>query len=83
LSGVGIFGAFVVGVLAGWLAERIISRRHGLLINLCVGLSGSFIGAWGAQLIGWQFHGLLGSLLVSLAGALLLLVVVGVRSTPP
>ena len=33
----------VVGILAGWLAERITGRDHGLLTNLIVGVAGALV----------------------------------------
>jgi uncharacterized membrane protein YeaQ/YmgE (transglycosylase-associated protein family) len=41
---VNIFAFIVVGLLAGWLAERITGRNHGLMTNLLVGIMGAFIG---------------------------------------
>jgi len=38
-SHVNILAGIVVGILAGWLAERITGRDHGLLTNLTVGAS--------------------------------------------
>ena len=44
-----IIAWLVVGILAGWLAERITGRNHGLLTNLIVGIVGAFIGGlWSA-----------------------------------
>jgi uncharacterized membrane protein YeaQ/YmgE (transglycosylase-associated protein family) len=77
MSGVGIFGAIVIGIFAGWIAERVFNRRHGIFVNLCVGIVGSFIGAFGANLVGLRYHGLVGSFLVATAGALILLFVLG------
>lgn len=79
MNGVSVLSAVVIGVLAGWIAEKVTGRDHGLLANLCVGLVGAFIGAWGARLVGLDFHGFVGDLLVSTAGAILLLVVLGLR----
>ena len=39
-----IIACLVVGMLAGWLAERITGRNHGLLTNLIVGIVGALIG---------------------------------------
>ena len=41
-----IIACIVVGILAGWIAERITSRNHGLLTNLIVGIVGAFIGGF-------------------------------------
>jgi len=77
MSGVGIIGAIIIGILAGWIAEKILKRNDSLIINLIVGLVGSLIGAFVARALGINFGGWIGSLLVSTAGAVLLLVVYG------
>lgn len=77
MSGVGIIGAIIIGILAGWIAEKILKRNDSLIINLIVGLVGSLIGAFVARALGINFAGWIGSLLVSTAGAVLLLVVYG------
>ncbi len=73
MSGVGIIGTIIIGILAGWIAEKIMARNHGLLTNLVVGLVGSFLGALIAHLLGFTYRGFLPSLLVSAVGAILLL----------
>ncbi|MCC7265887.1 MAG: GlsB/YeaQ/YmgE family stress response membrane protein [Caulobacteraceae bacterium] len=77
MSGVGIIGAIIIGILAGWIAEKVLKRNHGLLTNLIVGLVGALIGAFIANALGINFGGWIGSLLVSTAGAILLLFVLG------
>ena len=42
--GVGFFGSIVVGIIAGWLAEKIMKRDQGLFTNLIVGVIGGLIG---------------------------------------
>ena len=78
MSGVGLIGAIVIGVLAGWLAEKIMKRNHGLVTNLIVGLVGALIGGFLAHTLGWDFAGFWASLLVSVAGAVILLALLGV-----
>ena len=39
-----LLACIFVGILAGWLAERITGRNHGLLTNLFVGILGSLLG---------------------------------------
>ena len=43
---VNIITFIVVGILAGWLAERITGRNHELLKNLIVGVVGAFVGGF-------------------------------------
>ena len=41
MAGVGWFATIVIGILAGWIAEKVTSRNHGLITNLIVGLVGA------------------------------------------
>ncbi|WP_269715684.1 GlsB/YeaQ/YmgE family stress response membrane protein [Caulobacter sp. NIBR2454] len=77
MSGVGIIGAIIIGILAGWLAEQIMKREHGLLTNLIVGLVGSFLGAFIANVMGINWGGWIGSLVISTIGAIVLLFLLG------
>jgi uncharacterized membrane protein YeaQ/YmgE (transglycosylase-associated protein family) len=77
---VNIIACIVVGVLAGWLAERITGRNHGLLMNLMVGIIGAFIGGFLiSSLLGFHYaEGFnLPSILVATLGAVILLAVLG------
>lgn len=80
LGGVGIGGTILIGILAGWLAEKFTGSDHGLIMNLIIGLIGSWIGFFVANAAGIQlgevFSGwFLGNLLVSAGGAIILLLV--------
>ena len=55
MNGVGIIGAIIIGIFAGWLAEKIMKRNHGLLTNLVVGIVGALLGAFLAGLLGISF----------------------------
>jgi uncharacterized membrane protein YeaQ/YmgE (transglycosylase-associated protein family) len=72
MPGVGFLGMLIIGILAGWIAEKITASDHGLLTNLLVGIAGSFIGGTLANLMNLQFEGL-GNLLVAAVGAILVL----------
>jgi len=48
---VSILGAVVIGILAGWIAERVMGREHGLFTNLIVGFA-AFWGSLGISTIG-------------------------------
>jgi uncharacterized membrane protein YeaQ/YmgE (transglycosylase-associated protein family) len=81
LGTVGIGGTILIGILAGWLAEKFTGSSHGLIMNLIVGLIGSWIGFFVANKAGIQlgevFSGWFwGNLLVSAAGAVILLIAV-------
>lgn len=77
MNEVSIIGAVVIGILAGWIAEQVMGREHGLLTNLIVGIVGAFLGAFIASALGIGFAGFWGSLLVSTVGAIVLLAIVG------
>jgi uncharacterized membrane protein YeaQ/YmgE (transglycosylase-associated protein family) len=73
LPGVGFFGMLVIGILAGYIAEKVTASNQGLLTNLLVGIAGSFVGGSLASLLNLQYDGLLGNLIVATIGAVLLL----------
>ncbi len=75
-----VIACIVVGLLAGWLAERITGRNHGLLTNLIVGIVGAMIGGFLiGRLLGFQYaEGFnLPSILVATVGAVVLLAIFG------
>ena len=73
LPGVGFFGMLVIGILAGYIAEKVTASDHGLLTNLLVGIAGSFVGGSLATLLNISFFGWLGNFLVATLGAILIL----------
>lgn len=73
MPGVGFFGMLIIGILAGYIAEKVTASDQGLLTNLLVGIAGSFVGGSLASLLGFQYDGWLGNLLVASVGAILLL----------
>jgi uncharacterized membrane protein YeaQ/YmgE (transglycosylase-associated protein family) len=77
MNEVSILGAVIIGILAGWIAEQIMGREHGLITNLIVGIVGAFLGAFIANAVGVGFAGFWGSLIVSTIGAIVLLAIVG------
>ncbi|MGF7162732.1 putative membrane protein YeaQ/YmgE (transglycosylase-associated protein family) [Rhodoligotrophos appendicifer] len=79
MEGVGWISWIIIGLIAGWIAEKVTSRDHGLLTNLVVGLIGGVIGGWLSTKLGLQVApGFWGSLLVATAGAIILLFIVGI-----
>ena len=64
----------VIGLIAGWLAGKIMKGSgFGVIGDLVVGVLGAFIGGWLFSLLGITTWGILGSILVALIGALVLL----------
>ena len=77
--GMGIIGWIVIGIVAGWLAEQVMGRNHGLLTNLIVGVIGALVGGFIAGTVldipvgGFNLM----TLLVAFLGACLLLFLLG------
>jgi uncharacterized membrane protein YeaQ/YmgE (transglycosylase-associated protein family) len=70
MPGVGFIGMLVIGIIAGYIAEKVTSSDHGLLTNLLVGIAGSFVGGTLANVLNIEFYGWLGNLIVASVGAL-------------
>ena len=73
MPGVGFIGMLIIGILAGWIAEKATASDHGLLTNLLVGVAGSFVGGTLANVLNVEFYGWLGNLIVASVGAILIL----------
>ena len=72
-SELGIIGFLIVGLLAGFIAEKVMDRNHGLIKNLVVGVIGAYVGGFMAQALGLAFLGFLGHLIVATVGAIVVL----------
>ena len=83
MNEVSILAAIIIGIAAGWIAEQVMGRRHGLLTNLVVGVVGAFLGAFIASAMGVAFAGFWGSLVVSAVGAIVLLALLGLFRRRP
>jgi uncharacterized membrane protein YeaQ/YmgE (transglycosylase-associated protein family) len=77
MNGMGIIGWIVIGIAAGWIAEKVMKRNHGLLTNLVVGVLGALLGGFIAGALGFGANGLIASLIIATLGAILLLFLVG------
>jgi len=77
MSGLGWISFLIVGLIAGWVAEMIMKRDHGLLENLVVGVVGAYVGAFLFRLLGLTSTGFVGALVVAIIGSVVLLAVVG------
>ena len=80
----GIIGWIIIGIIAGWLAEKIMKRNHGLLTNLAVGIVGAILGGFiSSSLLGIAVGGFnIMTLVVATAGAVLLLFILGLVRRP-
>ena len=80
-GGVGWIGTLIIGGLAGWIAEKVMKADHGLIMNIIIGIIGSYVGAFLANALGIRlgeiFQGwFVGNLIVAAVGAIVLIWVV-------
>lgn len=70
-----LFWFLIVGVVAGWLAGKLVKGGgFGLIGDLVVGIVGAFIGGFIFNSLGvWAGGGLIGSIIVATIGAVVLL----------
>ena len=77
-GGVGWIGTLFIGAIAGIIADKVMKSNHGLLMNIVIGIVGSYIGAFLANALGIQlgeiFSGWFwGNLIVAAIGAVVLI----------
>jgi uncharacterized membrane protein YeaQ/YmgE (transglycosylase-associated protein family) len=73
--GVGLFTMLIIGLIAGWIAEKVTSHDHGLLTNLIVGIAGAFVGGKLAEVLEIPVFGFWRTLFAAAIGATILLFV--------
>jgi uncharacterized membrane protein YeaQ/YmgE (transglycosylase-associated protein family) len=73
--GYGFFATLLIGILAGWIAERITSADHGLFTNMLVGVAGSFVGTKLAELLQVPIFGFWRTLAAAVAGAVIVIAI--------
>jgi len=78
MTGESLLVILVVGVIAGWLAGKIVEGSgFGLIGDMAVGIVGALIGSWLMPRLGIHLaSGMLSAIIVATVGAVLLLVVV-------
>ena len=57
MGGLGWLSFLIVGLIAGWVAEKVMQRGHGLFENLVVGVVGAYLGALIFWVSGWRRPG--------------------------
>lgn len=73
MEGVGIIGTIIIGLLAGWIAERFTKADHGLLTNLLLGVLGAMLFGWLAGQLGLAVQGWIANLIGGAIGATVLI----------
>ena len=70
----GLLWAIVIGLIAGWLAGKVMKGGgYGLLMDIVIGILGGVIGRFVFGLLGLGAWSLLGSIVVSFVGAVILI----------
>ena len=71
----GIIAWLIIGIVAGWLAGKIVEGAgFGVIVDIIVGIVGAFIGGWLASMLGINIGGgLISSIIVAVVGAVILL----------
>jgi len=73
----GLIWTLIIGAIAGFLAGQLVSGRgFGLVVDIIVGIAGSFIGSWLFGMLGIMTAGTLRTLISSVVGAVILLGIV-------
>ncbi len=73
MGDLGLIGTLIVGLVAGWIAARLLNRRQGLGQQLLVGLAGAALGRLLAEGLDLDAGGWIGGLVMATIGALLTL----------
>ena len=67
----------VVGLIAGWLASRVVGGSLGVVGDIVIGIVGAFLGGFifRSAHIGTPFHGVASTIFVAFVGAVVLLLI--------
>src|SRR6266699_991363 len=70
----GLIYWIVVGLIAGWLAGKVMKGGgYGVLVDIVLGILGGIFGGWLFGMLGiWPGGGIIGSIIVAFVGAVLL-----------
>ena len=78
ISGESLIVILFVGLVAGWLAGKIVrGTGFGIIGDIIVGIAGAFIASWLFPRLGFHLSsGLVGEIIYSAIGAIILLLIV-------
>jgi len=63
----------VVGLIAGWLAGKVMKGGgYGVLMDIVLGILGGILGGWVFGMLGLHAGGMIGSIVVAFVGAVIL-----------
>lgn len=70
-----ILTLLIVGLVAGFLADKVVKNTFGWMGDMLVGVAGSFIGGWIFNQFGLSAGGFIGEVIAAFAGAVMFLLV--------
>jgi uncharacterized membrane protein YeaQ/YmgE (transglycosylase-associated protein family) len=74
MLGVGLIGFLIVGLIAGYVADRLAGTgNEGLVQNLVTGVIGAFVGGLLFWVLGLRSTGFIGALVIATVGAVVFL----------
>jgi uncharacterized membrane protein YeaQ/YmgE (transglycosylase-associated protein family) len=69
----GLISWIVVGLIAGWLAGKVMKGGgYGVVVDIVLGILGGIVGGWVFGVLGLHAGGLIGSIIVAFVGAVIL-----------
>jgi len=71
----GFFLTLIIGLIAGWIAEKVTSSDHGLFTNLLIGVCGAFVGNKLAEVMQISVFGFWRGLISASVGAVIIIFV--------
>jgi len=73
----GLIYRVVVGLVAGWLAGKVMKGGgYGVVVDIVLGVLGAIVGGWVFSMLGLHAGGLIGSIVVAFVGAVILVWIV-------
>ena len=79
MSGQSLLVILVVGLIAGWLASKIVRGTGlGIVADICIGIVGALIGGWLLPRLGIHLGtGIIAAITSATVGAVVLLIILG------
>ena len=71
-----IITLLIVGLIAGFLADKVVKNSFGLVGDLIVGIVGSIIGGWIFSMLNLSSSGFIGEIIAAFVGAVVLLLAI-------
>jgi len=70
---IGLFEMLIIGLIAGWIAEKVTESHHGIVTSMLIGIAGAFVGGKLAEILQIPMMGFFRTLVAASIGAVILL----------